>query len=128
LNGHGLAGLRDRSFDVVYCINALPHLDEMDRWEYIREAFRVLRPGGRILIDSLDLSSDAGWATFVSNANQLKNFERPPYMPRFSTAEELTTYFSRAGFERVSVHRDRPPLVVVTGFKPAAATGQAGVG
>ena len=105
-----------KSFDVVFATNMLGHLDEIDRWFYVKEAFRVLRPGGRIFLDNIDLESDAGWNMFVKDAERLRSVERPPYMPRFSTSSEFVTYVSRAGFEGIAVHK-RPPLFVVTGRK-----------
>lgn len=113
----GLDELAVNSFDLVYCTNVLAHLDEKDRWRYAQDAFRVLRPGGRIFIDNLDLESDAAWKGFAEGAAVAQQLERPPYDPRPSTAAELSTYVKRAGFAQVQAHR-RPPLVVVTGIKP----------
>ena len=113
----GLVEFADSSFDVVYSTNVFAHLDEVDRWRYVEEAFRVLRTGGRIYIDNTDLESDAGWASFLTDFQQFQPEERPPYRPRPSTASELITYLSRAGFGAIRSHR-RPPLVIATGVKP----------
>jgi len=37
------------------------HLESWDRYNYISEAFRALRPGGRIYVDNINLCSDGGW-------------------------------------------------------------------
>jgi len=116
LHSVGLSEFENNSFDVVYFTNMLMHLDEMDRWQYVEEALRVLRPDGRIFMDIIDIESDAGWIMFRHDAGRYKHLERPPYMPRFSTAAELTVYLERAGFEKIQTHR-RSPLVIVTAVK-----------
>jgi len=120
----GLAEFASGSFDVVYSTNMFAHLDEMDRWRYVEEGFRVLRPNGRFFFDNVDLESDAGWAAFAEGAKSSEEMERPPYQPRFSSAAELTTYALRAGFDLVQSHR-RPPLVIVTGIKPSGTPNSA---
>ena len=117
LGGIGLSEFKTASFDVVFATNMLGHLDEMDRWRYVEEAFRVMRRGGRLSIDNIDLESDAGWKIFANDARTLGNMERPPYMPRFSTAAEFISYATRAGFENITVHR-RSPLVIAVAEKP----------
>jgi ubiquinone/menaquinone biosynthesis C-methylase UbiE len=112
----GLGEFSDGCLDVVYVTNMFPHIDEIDRWRYVEEAFRVLRPGGRIFIDNVDLESDAGWAMFVNDAKRFQSLQRPPYIPRYSTASELMAYAARAGFEHVQSHH-RSPLVIVTADK-----------
>ena len=117
LHAVGLPEFEASSFDVVYMTNMLMHLDEMDRWYYVQEAYRILRAGGRIFIDNIGLESDAGWSMFANDAQRFRCLERPPYMPRFSTAAELAAYATRAGFEHVQCHH-RPPLVILTSVKP----------
>lgn len=116
LPGIGLGVVPDSSLDVVYCINVFAHLDEIDRWRYVQDAYRVLRHGGRIYIENVDLESEAGWIMFTNHARHWETSERPPYDTRFSTAAELMAYASRAGFERIQAHH-RPPQVIVTAVK-----------
>ena len=116
-----LSAFPANSFDLVYATSVFGHLDEMDRWRYIEEAFRVLRPGGRLLVDNIDIESETGWTMFLNDVRRYHELERPSYMPRFSTASELVNYARRAGFAPIAVHR-RSPLVVLTCTKTAHQT------
>lgn len=106
-------------FDITYSTNMFDHLDEMDRWLYVKDAFRVLRPGGRLFIDNTDLESDAGWAPFARDASSTAELERPPYMPKPATSAEYATYARRAGFVHIQVHQ-RSPVLILTAIKPAS--------
>jgi SAM-dependent methyltransferase len=118
LDGSGLTGVADESIDVVYCTTVFMHLDEWDRFRYVREAWRVLRPGGRLYVDSFSLLSPDGWALFEQQAAVPPN-ERPPHISKASTPEELTAYVQHAGFTNLRV-RQGAMFVTVVALKPAA--------
>jgi ubiquinone/menaquinone biosynthesis C-methylase UbiE len=116
LQGTGLRELAGESMDVVYCTNVLPHLDAVERWTYVQEAYRVLRPGGRLYLDTILLNSPEGWQTLDNNLQQRRNGIEPPYAPIVSTAEELGAYYERAGFAGARVERS-DSLLMVTATK-----------
>ena len=116
ISGYDLQPIPDQSIDVVYCTIVFMHLDEWDRYNYVLEAFRVLRPGGRISIDNFSLCSDAGWEVFEIH-RKFAPADRPPHMSKSSTPDELETYLRRAGFEQVQ-GRTEGQIVRYWGVKP----------
>jgi SAM-dependent methyltransferase len=104
------------SVDCLYCTAVFMHLDEWDRFRYVSEAFRVLRPGGRCYFDNLNLAGDQGWAIFEKMSEYPPEL-RPPNISKSSTTEELRIYLDRAGFiEAKSLPGAH--FVAVTGVKP----------
>ena len=115
-NGCDLAAIPSGSVDLVYCTVVFPHLDEWDRYGYIAEGFRVLKPGGRMLVDNVNLVSDAGWQMFLQHC-AIPPAERPPNISMTSTPQELETYFRRAGYRDVA-QADGGHMIIVYGRKP----------
>jgi ubiquinone/menaquinone biosynthesis C-methylase UbiE len=116
LNGYDLSGVASETIDLVYCTVVFMHLDEWERFNYVREGFRVLKPGGRLYIDNFDLTSDEGWALFMQ-VMELPPAGRPAAVSKSSTPIELETYLSRAGFQNVVTER-RGLFVACAAVKP----------
>ena len=55
IDGYSLSEIEDESVDIVYCSVVFMHLDEWDRYNYVVEAYRVLKPGGRVYVDNINL-------------------------------------------------------------------------
>jgi SAM-dependent methyltransferase len=117
LNGVDLAGVPDVSVDVVYCTAVFMHLDEWERYRYIADAYRVLRPGGRIYFDNFCLGSPMGWQLFDEMA-RLDPAARPPNVSKSSTVEELQVYAEKAGYRNIRVTRGEL-FVTLVAEKPA---------
>jgi ubiquinone/menaquinone biosynthesis C-methylase UbiE len=117
LNTVGLAEIPDETVDVIYCAVVFMHLFEWDRFKYVAESYRVLRPGGRCYFDNVDLRTDHGWSVFEIGLSFPIN-RRPAHLSMVSTGEELKTYALKAGFEQVQIHRWADMWVCVTGVKP----------
>jgi ubiquinone/menaquinone biosynthesis C-methylase UbiE len=118
VSGSDLAPIADASADVVYCTVVFMHLEEWDRYNYVLEARRVLRPGGRLYVDNFSIATDVGWQVFENHRLAFAPGERPPHVSVSSTSEELKVYLERAGFEGVQT-RIRDEYAQAWGSKPA---------
>ena len=116
LSGYDLSGIPNVSVDVAYCTVVFMHLEPWDRYNYVLEAFRVLRPRGRIYIDNINLCSEGGWKVFEDHRAFLPA-NRPPHMTHNSTPQEIETYLKRAGFDDVRIRTD-DDWIRASGTKP----------
>ena len=91
--------------DVVYCTVVFMHLGSWDRYNYVLEAFRVLRPEGRICVDNINLCSDGGWKVFEIHRALSPQTVRP-ILTQNSTPQEIETYLKRADFADVQIRTD----------------------
>jgi len=119
ISGHDLQPLADASIDVVYSTVVFMHLDEWDRFRYVQEAFRVLKPGGRFWCDNISITTENGWKYFETHCREFKPMERPTHIAKCSTPQELQAYLTRAGFVAVKT-QERDLWVDAWGIKPVA--------
>jgi len=116
LSTASLKEVPDNCVDVVYCTVVFMHLYEWDRYNYVKEGLRVLKPGGRCFFDNVDITSGHGWKVFMDGFS-FDADKRPPHISMVSTGEEIQTYALKAGFKDVKVHRWDDTWVGVTGVK-----------
>lgn len=116
LSGYDLSPIASETIDVVYCTVVFPHLSQWDRYSYVEEAFRVLRPGGKLYVDNVNLCSESGWRIFQEH-RRIPPLERIPEIGECSTPQELIEYLRRAGFESVQ-SKPGDELIAVWGRKP----------
>jgi ubiquinone/menaquinone biosynthesis C-methylase UbiE len=116
LSGYDLRPIPDQSQDVVYSTVVFMHLAEWDRYNYIVEGQRVLRPGGRLYVDNISLTTEYGWK-FFSSARSYPADRRPPQIGSASTPQEFEVYLSHAGFASWKVEIVDDSWVVGTAVK-----------
>src|SRR6266446_3868766 len=90
-SGYDLKPITDVSVDLVYCTAVFMHLEQWDRYNYVEEAFRVLRAGGKLYVDNVDLCSEKGWEIFQRH-RQVRPETRPAHITECSTPQELEEY------------------------------------
>ena len=107
----------DNYFDCVSVAFGLRNMTHKD--QALAEMHRVLKPGGRLLVDNINLLGEEGWAMFLSHC-AIPPHERPAQISKTSTPQELHMFFSQAGFVDI-VQKAGSMWVVTYATKPRAA-------
>jgi len=93
ISGKDLHIFPDRTFDLVFSISTIQHMSKEQAFVMIAEAYRVLKEGGRLLVDFPDLASQI--KQFALNA--LVGISGSTRM-RYYTKEEVKLIFDFCGF------------------------------
>lgn len=92
---------RDQSLELIYASQVLHLFDSPGRLSIMREACRVLRPGGRFLFDMKNISSHPLRFCRSSSERRKRNF--PP-------RAEVTALLRQAGFSTIALRPGVLPL------------------
>ncbi len=131
LSGHGNVHLREVGnreflswfendrFDLVFSFLVLQHLDKEDAFLYLRDALRVLKPGGLLVTQFPNFLSEAYTQAFIEGAAVAA---RSPGRVRFSTEAEVRRVLAVCGFEIQELwlggHHDPDAEIYVAARKP----------
>ena len=97
-------GFADASYDLVFCHLMLSEMDIEPALAYMREAARVLKPGGRFVFDLPDLAHAANLERVLAwESTNWPSTNRP----RFWTAEAIEAVLPRLGFRIERMARGR---------------------
>lgn len=96
-SGFDFQGIPSGYFDLAYSFLVLQHVNKQAGFNYLRESYRVLKPGGYLLVEVMNLCSDEGYAAFTDTLTQ-------EYPLELYTAEEARYKLTALGFDIEEVH------------------------
>ncbi len=86
----------DRSFNCVVMINLLHIIEDPEK--SLQESWRVLKPGGKIIVSSFTMSGMNLISKLRMIYRYLRVFGKPPAKSRTLTLDMTTGFFENAGF------------------------------
>ena len=103
----GLAQFADASFDFVYSTIVFMHLDKEDVFQYLLEAWRVLRPDGLAYFDTWNLLHPDTYRLWRNTQRGNVGGSKVRGRIQFATPQELRTYLEDVGFDVLRLDDDR---------------------
>jgi SAM-dependent methyltransferase len=120
----------DAAYDKVYCVAVFIHMDKEDFLLYLREIYRVLKPGGRLYFDHWNLAHPVGWKRFELEADQYIDFDQAGRKDvarnQFVTPQEVELFLRGAGFD-VVLQLNEAPFLQAVAVKPGGEESSAAI-
>ncbi len=101
----GAMDLPDEAYDVALC--ALGQMYVRDPERAVTEMFRILRPGGRVVVAVWGERKNCGWAEIFPIVDSVVQSEVCPLFFGLGTGDSLIMTSESGGFSHVEVHRLR---------------------
>ena len=106
----------DQSADMVTAFSVFTHLLHSESYIYMEEAFRVLRPGGRLVFSFLEFADPVHWLVFAGTVTAQRN-STVPHLNQFIERGAIDLWAEKLGFLReafidgsAAPWGDAPPL------------------
>jgi SAM-dependent methyltransferase len=99
LDGRGLQAVEDGSVDAAFSYGVFVHLQHWDMFQYLVELHRVLKPGGRAVVQHPNTFSELGWQKFLIDLPLSLNTPKLAGSFTVMTPELMRGFVERAGLQ-----------------------------
>ncbi len=99
---------REGDVDIVCFFSVFPHLLHEQSYAYLKEARRVLKPGGRIIFSFLEFTVPSHWAVFEDNIADIGGQEP---LNMFISRDAIEAWAAHLALEIVAIHDGDKPHV-----------------
>jgi len=113
VNGKDLSFYRDATFDALFCLLVLHHLEYEDAFGYLLEFNRILKMGGLCVLQFPDFCSERYFSAFLRHVPVEARF-RPYARSRGYTSEQIRFELSKAGFDIQDLRRSGYEFIVLS--------------
>jgi SAM-dependent methyltransferase len=100
----------DASADMVCFFSVLTHLRHEESFLYLKDALRVVRPGGRIVFSFLDFAVQSHWAVFAAMIESL-NAGEGIHVNQFISKDALRCWARELDADVVAIHDGDAPHI-----------------
>ena len=104
-------GMADRSFDIVWGLESICHCE--DKNAFAREAYRVLRDGGRLMVADFFLARDA---VSDAEASRVRDWTKGWAIPNLASVDGFQACLAACGFSNIR-YRDIRPNVLPSSWR-----------
>ncbi len=91
----------DASADMVSAFSLFTHLLHEETFIYLQDAFRILKPGGKVVMSFLEFAEPAHWNVFAPTVEARRTNAQLP-LNAFIERNVIDIWCSHLGFERTS--------------------------
>jgi ubiquinone/menaquinone biosynthesis C-methylase UbiE len=103
-DGQGLEAVAADSVDGIFSYGVFVHLQHWDIYNYLTEFRRVLKPGGKALVQHSNTFSELGWEKFRRDLRRQLNRHKLPSSFIVNTPNLMREFIVRAGLEVVDMN------------------------
>lgn len=101
----------DTTADFVTFFSVFTHLPQEQIFRYLREAHRVLKPGGLVIMSFLEFRVPLHWATFIASVDGTRDDD---HLNQFIERDSIQVWANTTGFEIRGLHGGDTEYIPIT--------------